>query len=99
MRRLYFDTEIAENGFEEEDYQKLLENISGISFQSFFDNYLNGNHSYEPILQDALGYFGLEMQLNDNPLIAEAQYKLFNTFDRALEEYSEMVLKIKAYRK
>ena len=71
MRRLYFDTDIAENGFEEEDYQKLLENISGISFQSFFDNYLNGNHSYEPILQDALDYFGLEMQLNDNPLIAE----------------------------
>jgi predicted metalloprotease with PDZ domain len=71
MRRLYFDTKISTHGFEEQDYQKMLENISGISFQDFFDCYLNGNHSYEPILQDALDYFGLEMQIKDNPSIAE----------------------------
>ena len=71
MRRLYFDTKISTHGFEEQDYQKMLENITGISFQDFFDRYLNGNHSYEPILQDALDYFGLEMQINDNPSIAE----------------------------
>ena len=71
MRRLYFDTKISTHGFEEQDYQRMLENITGTSFQDFFDRYFNGNHSYEPILQDALDYFGLEMQINENPSIAE----------------------------
>ncbi len=54
------------------DYQKMLENISGISFQDFFDCYLNGNHSYEPILQDALNYFSTrDANKKDNPSIAE----------------------------
>lgn len=71
MRRLYYSQEISKEGYDEKDYQQLLENISGVSFQAFFDHYINGIHSYEPILQDALAYFGLEMKLVDSKLISE----------------------------
>ena len=71
MRRLYYSTEVGKEGYKETDYQNLLESVSGVSFQSFFDNYINGSHSYEPILQDALAYFGLEMNLLDSKLISE----------------------------
>ena len=71
MRRLYYSQEISKEGYDEKDYQQLLESISGVSFQAFFDHYINGIHSYEPILQDALAYFGLEMKLVDSKLISE----------------------------
>ena len=71
MRRLYYSQEISKKGYGEKDYQELLESVSGVSFQNFFDNYINGTHSYEPILQDALAYFGLEMSLIDSKLTSE----------------------------
>ena len=71
MRRLYYSNEVSKEGYDEKDYQNLLESVSGVSFQSFFDSYINGVHSYEPILQDALTYFGLEMNLLDSKLISE----------------------------
>ena len=71
MRRLYYSQEISKKGYREKDYQELLESVSGVSFQNFFDNYINGTHSYEPILQDALAYFGLEMSLIDSKLTSE----------------------------
>lgn len=71
MRRLYYSREISKKGYGEKDYQELLESVSGVSFQNFFDNYINGTHSYEPILQDALAYFGLEMSLIDSKLTSE----------------------------
>ncbi len=71
MRRLYYSHEINEKGYDEKDYQELLESVSGVSFQNFFDHYINGMHSYEQILQDALAYFGLEMNLIDSKLTSE----------------------------
>ena len=71
MRRLYYSNKVSKEGYDEKDYQNLLESVSGVSFQSFFDSYINGVHSYEPILQDALTYFGLEMNLLDSKLISE----------------------------
>ena len=71
MRRLYYSQEISKKGYDEKDYQQLLETISGVSFQTFFDDYINGIKSYEPILQDALSFFGLEMTLIDSKLISE----------------------------
>ena len=61
MKRMYYHPEIAEKGYTEEIYQEILENSSSISFQSLFDNYINGTHSYESILIEALHYFGLEL--------------------------------------
>ena len=45
MKRLYFDFALKGIGITEKYYQHLLENISGISFQSFFDDYVNGTHN------------------------------------------------------
>ena len=61
IKRMYYHPEIAEKGYDEEIYKEILENSSSVSFQSFFDNYINGTHSYEGILIEALDYFGLEM--------------------------------------
>ena len=72
IKRMYTDPSITASGFDESDYQRIIEKTSGISFQSFFDNYLNGTHSYEPILQEALEYFGLEMKLTDAALLTES---------------------------
>lgn len=71
MKRLYTDKKIKSDGFDEADYKRILEETSGISFDAFFDNYMNGTYSYEPILQDALEYFGLEMKIKDPTLLAE----------------------------
>jgi predicted metalloprotease with PDZ domain len=62
MKRLYFDFALKGIGITEKDYQNLLENISGISFQSYFDDYVNGTHNYESILIDCLEYVGLSLQ-------------------------------------
>ena len=62
MKRLYFDFALNGLGINEKNYQNLLENISGISFQSFFDDYVNGTHNYESILIDCLEYVGLSLQ-------------------------------------
>ena len=62
MKRLHFDFALKGIGITEKDYQHLLENISGISFQSYFDDYVNGTHNYESILIDCLEYVGLSLQ-------------------------------------
>jgi len=65
MKRLYFNYALQGKGVSAEDYQKELEHVSGISFQKYFDDYINGNKSFESIIIDSLEYIGLE--LNHKP--------------------------------
>lgn len=66
MKRLYFNYALKGKGVSEQDYQSEIEAIAGESFQNFFDDYVNGNKSYESIIIDSLEYLGLE--LNHNPV-------------------------------
>lgn len=61
MKRLYFNYALEGKGVSEEDYRKELENISGISFESFFKEYVHGTSPYESILTQSLEYLGLEL--------------------------------------
>ena len=81
MKRLYFDFALKGKGITEKDYQHLLENISGISFQSFFDDYVNGTHNYESILIDCLEYVGLTLQ--QNKLASYSQSRLGLRFTKS----------------
>ncbi len=66
IKRMYYHPEIMQKGYDEKVYRELLENTSSLSFQSFFDDYVNGTHSYESILLEALDYFGLELVQSPN---------------------------------
>ena len=61
MKRLYFDFYLKGKGVSEEDYKAVLENVSGISFDSFFNDFIHGNRPYESILTEAFEYIGLEL--------------------------------------
>ncbi|MDG1427532.1 MAG: PDZ domain-containing protein [Crocinitomicaceae bacterium] len=61
MRRLYFDIALKGKGVSEKDYQAAIEESAGISFQNFFDDYINGTRPYESILIDCLESIGLDL--------------------------------------
>ena len=61
MKRLYFNYSLEGKGVSEDDYKSMLENVSGISFDEYFDNYINGTSPYESIIVEALEYLGLDL--------------------------------------
>ncbi len=61
MKRLYFDFYLKGKGVSEADYKAVLENVSGISFDAFFEDFVHGNRPYESILTEAFEYIGLEL--------------------------------------
>jgi len=73
MKRLYFDFYLKGKGVSEKDFQVVLENVSGVSFQSFFDDYVNGNRPFESILTDALDYIGFELDHKPSSLYSQGR--------------------------
>ena len=61
MQRLYFDYYLKGKGVSEADYKFVLEKVSGISFDTFFGDFVHGNRPYESILTDAFDFIGLEL--------------------------------------
>lgn len=61
MRRLYFEHALAGKGVSESDYQAVIENVSGSSFQSFFEDFIHGTQPFESIVTDALDQIGLQL--------------------------------------
>lgn len=62
MKQLYFDYALKGKGVSEEDYLHELKNISGISFEDFFAEFVHGTNPYEAILIESFEYLGLEMK-------------------------------------
>jgi predicted metalloprotease with PDZ domain len=62
MKSLYFQYALNGKGVSEEGYMKELENISGISFSTFFKEFVHGTNPYEAILTESFDYLGLEMK-------------------------------------
>jgi predicted metalloprotease with PDZ domain len=73
MKRLYFDFSLQGKGFTEQDYISALENVSGISFDSFFTDFVHGTKPYESILIESLEYLGLELLHQPSPLYSEGK--------------------------
>jgi predicted metalloprotease with PDZ domain len=62
MKRLYYNFALEGKGVSEQDYKEMLEDISGISFDDLFKDYVHGTRPYESILEDCLDYLGLSME-------------------------------------
>tara|TARA_B100000508_G_C11465884_1_gene282604 strand:+ start:94558 stop:96306 length:1749 start_codon:yes stop_codon:yes gene_type:complete len=62
MRSLYFDFGKEGKGITEKDYQNAIENVSGISFQWFFDDYIHGTKAYNSLLVECFEYIGFELE-------------------------------------
>ncbi len=73
MKRLYFDFYLKGKGVSEEDYKSVLENVSGISFDQFFEDFIHGNKPYESILTEAFEYIGLELNHKPSPFYSHGR--------------------------
>ena len=73
MKRLYFNYAIKGKGITENDYRKELEQISGLSFADYFDNYIHGTYSYETLLTECFEFLGLEIKTRPSKLYIEDQ--------------------------
>lgn len=63
MRNLFFNYALKNKGVSEADYKKEIESVSGQNFDTFFEQYVNGNHAYESLLYECLEYVGLALEL------------------------------------
>jgi predicted metalloprotease with PDZ domain len=63
MYALYHDFYKNNKGYTENDYKNLLEKFSGISFDEYFEKLVNGTHSYFELLNEALIFIGLELNI------------------------------------
>lgn len=79
MKRLYFNYAVENKGVSEEDYQSMIETVSGESFQSFFDDYINDCKPFESILTDAFNYLGIELKHKPANSYAAAKLGLVTT--------------------
>lgn len=61
MRRLWTEFALQGKGFTEADYKRLVEEESGVDFSYYWNNYFYKANDYTPILQEALGYIGCEL--------------------------------------
>lgn len=73
MKRLYFDFAVKGIGYTWQDYQRILENVSGISFEDFFQRFIFGTEPYESILVEACEFFGLEIKQVPSASYSEAK--------------------------
>lgn len=76
MRRLYFNYALQGKGVSEADYKRELEAVGKCSFDSYFEEYVYGNKSYESILVDALEYLGIEMIQTPSPIYTHGRLGL-----------------------
>tara|TARA_Y100000589_G_scaffold65533_1_gene57085 strand:- start:1122 stop:2831 length:1710 start_codon:yes stop_codon:yes gene_type:complete len=73
MKRLYFNYAINGKGVSEKNYKELIEDITGVSQNDFFDNYINGCLSYESIITKSLDYLGLELKHEPSRVYMESK--------------------------
>jgi predicted metalloprotease with PDZ domain len=67
MNRLYVDFGMQNIGYKEEDFLRILHETSGEPFDAFFKDYIHGNQGFESMLSNALAYYGIEMNTQENP--------------------------------
>lgn len=73
MKRLYFEYYMKGKGVSEQDYKSVLENVSGISFNAFFEDFIHGNKPYESILTEAFDYIGMELNHKPSSIYSHAR--------------------------
>lgn len=74
MRTLYVDFAKMGKGYSERDYKGIIEHIANASFDDFFNDYVNGIKSYEPLLHETLNYIGCDLLSSRSRKYYEAFY-------------------------
>jgi predicted metalloprotease with PDZ domain len=63
MSALYNDFGKNNIGYTANDYQTIIENITGQNWNHFFYNLVEGTEPFNALLSDSLNYFGLELSI------------------------------------
>ena len=66
MVQLYKRTSEPYHGYTGEEYQSLMEEISGISFAGIYDQLVNGTGDFTPFIEDCFSYLGLTLRRTPN---------------------------------
>lgn len=74
MRLLYDRFGKLGIGFSAQDYQNLLEEVAGVSFQKLFDQLYNGTSDYLPYIIEALDYNGYVLMESASPKVSESDF-------------------------
>lgn len=61
MRELYNEYGKKKRGYSFNDYKLLVEKFAGIHLDDFFNDFVFGIKSYQPVLESCLDYLGLEL--------------------------------------
>jgi predicted metalloprotease with PDZ domain len=81
MKRLYFDFALNGKGYTENDYRKILEEVSGESFESYFSDFVMGTVPYDNSIKESLEYLGLELSQKPSASFSESKLGL-KTFSK-----------------
>ncbi|MBP6303217.1 MAG: M61 family metallopeptidase [Bacteroidia bacterium] len=74
MRRLYYDFYKQNKGYSQQDYIKLIADISGSPQQQYVDEILEGCGYIEHYLPNSLDYVGCTLNKTDSPLLYESEW-------------------------
>ena len=61
MKRLYVEYGLRGIGVSTMDYKRMLEEVSGLDFTAYFNDYVFGTRSYEGLVWDALEILGFDL--------------------------------------
>src|SRR5690606_2295599 len=67
MKILYERTALKSEGYSEEDYKKIAEEVCGENLDEYFDKYVNGTSTIEGLLTESFDHIGLYISKNENP--------------------------------
>ena len=68
MRTLYFDFAKQGKGYTDNDYQQIIESLTGNSWKDFFASYVYGTKSLEELLKSSMAYLGLTLSIKPTSL-------------------------------
>jgi predicted metalloprotease with PDZ domain len=81
MRKLYYDFSKSNRGYTIEDIQTLCEDLSGISFNTFFERFITGTEDETQRLSENLEWAGCQLQVTNSETGSERIYG-FRTLER-----------------
>ncbi|MDX5417583.1 MAG: M61 family peptidase [Hymenobacteraceae bacterium] len=73
MRALWERFGKQDIGYTESDYARLVNEIAGVSFKPYFDNFIDGTAPIEGALDEALRYVGCALQQQQSSLVYESE--------------------------
>lgn len=87
MLTLYNDFGKNKIGYTANDYQTIIENITGKDWNHFFYSLVDGIEPFNELLADSLGYFGLELSV----VASKKPYESFLGF-KTIEQNNETIV-------